>query len=273
MKTALLTGKVHLPQFTYISQQIQDTLKKLNIDSFIVSLQEITTRNFDIIFCIGGDGNFIASARKFIYSNKPIIGINTGTLGFLPTINPKEIEQKIPKIINSPLWMNRMLLTGSSTNGQKLIALNDFLFSNDRKGVLSEFTICLNDDKVMKVRADGILISTPTGSTAYNLSAGGPIILPDMDVIVITPICSHILGERPIIISLNNKIRIKNHSNQAAKVWADGQEDICLAPTEYFTLSAPLYIKTPYLTKQDFFQTLSNKLGWNSGYFKDETQE
>lgn len=270
MKMALLTGKTNCPQFSYIFRRVQDILMSLNINSFILPPNMHPDRDFDIIFCIGGDGSFVAASRKFATHNKPIVGIDAGTLGFLPTIDPKDIDYKIPDIIKTNKWMKRMLLTGISNIDQPLTALNEFLFSNDRKGVLSEFTVCLNDDKVMKIRADGILISTPTGSTAYNLSAGGPIILPDMNVVVITPICSHILGERPLVIGLNNKIRIKNHSDQPAKVWADGQEYICLDSLDYFTLSEPSYVKTQYLTKQDFFQTLSYKLGWNSGYFSEE---
>ena len=271
MKNALITGKTNNPSLTPIFKQLQEELLLLGTNSVIIHPQEdiLPTQKFDIIFSIGGDGNFVGASRKYVHYNVPIIAIKGGNIGFLTNIDPKDFKTELPKLYQpNNKWTKRLLLSGQKDNGEQLIALNEFLFSSEKKGSISVFTICINDEQVMYIRADGILVASPTGSTAYNISAGGPISLPDMELLTITPVCSHILGERPLVIDLKNKITIINHSEQA-KIWADGQEFISFHDNDSFTITKPFYINSLYTSPKDFFNILSRKLGWRSGKIKD----
>ncbi|MGL4366937.1 MAG: NAD(+)/NADH kinase [Brevinemataceae bacterium] len=270
MYTAMITGKTNIPEFAHVFKKLQHELKELNINSFVVDSGKFTDKPFDIIFSIGGDGHFISVARRFAQFDKPILGINAGTLGFLPNIEPENIKEKLAEYLSqNTQWTKRMLLCGQSSSENKLSALNEFLFTNNRKGILTEFSVYINDEPIMKMRSDGILIATPTGSTAYNLSAGGPIAMPDMQLIMITPVCSHILGERPLVVSTDYSIKIVNHCLQEAAIWADGQESIPLLPQESFFITDISYIKSQPVSSKEFFNTLSKKLGWHLGNFKN----
>lgn len=264
MPKAIITGKVSFPEYRNIFQQLEETLSTLGVSYQTVSFEDPITEAFDIVFCVGGDGNFIAAARKFVSFKKPVIGINAGTLGFLPNIYPHEIEEKVPLLFQENIhWTKRLMVTGRH-NDTEICALNEFLFSDMRKGILSQFTLYINHQKAMSVRADGLMIATATGSTAYNLSAGGSIALPDMNILLITPVCPHVLGERPLIVGLNNHIEIVNSNNIESNIWADGQEAITFLPNERFTISQPKYLKSHPIDSKEFFKTLALKLGWNT---------
>lgn len=273
MKAALITGKINIPELLPLFELLQEELSLLDISSFIIDPKEkkITAQEFQIVFSIGGDGNFVSAARKYVNFNVPIVAIKAGTVGFLPNIDPKDFKTELPKLFQKDtLWTRRMLLAGENSNtGQKLVALNEFLFSDENKGALCQFTVCINNTQVMHVRSDGLLTSTPTGSTAYNLSAGGPIALPDMNLINITPVCSHIIGERPFVVGTNNSIQIINSSKKDAKIWADGQDCIHFNTGDTFTISNTYHINSLYTSSTEFFNTLSQKLGWTSGVAKE----
>ncbi|MGL4677037.1 MAG: NAD(+)/NADH kinase [Brevinema sp.] len=276
MTTALITGKTNTPHLAPLFQLLQEELAILGINSFIVPPNNIlpSNRPFHIVFSIGGDGSFVGAVRKYIRYAIPIIPVKGGTVGFLANLEPKSFKRSLPKLFSPKnKWTRRMVLSGIKNDGQKLIALNEFLFSNKRKGILTEFVVYINNKQVMKVRADGILIASPTGSTAYNLSAGGPISLPDMELITITPICSHILGERPLVIGLNNKICITNPSSPNSEVWADGQEVLPFENGDTFTIMKPLYVNSLYTPSHEFFSSLSRKLGWRLGTTNTKSQD
>ncbi|MGL4388928.1 MAG: NAD(+)/NADH kinase [Brevinema sp.] len=266
MTKAVITGKTKEKESEHIFEMLHHTLKNIGVDYININPEDPipVDLKFDIIFCIGGDGNFIGAARKFVNFDKPVIGINSGNLCFLPNICPEEIPVKVPYLIQKKThdWTKRLAIVGRNKDLQ-LCALNEFLFSNTKKGVLSQFTLYINNYKSMSVRADGLLLATPTGSTAYNLSAGGAIALPDMEILLITPVCPHILGERPLVVGLNNEIKIVNSSNKECNVWADGQVSIPFNPNDEFVIQKPKYIKTHPQTTKDFFETLALKLGWN----------
>ncbi len=266
MKNALITGKTDSPRLKPVFEQLQKELALLGVDSFIIAVDEITDRDFDIVFSVGGDGNFVGAVRKYIYYDVPVVAVKGGTIGFLTNIEPRNFKRQLPKILDPKYnWTKRMALAGKKSSGENIVALNEFMFSSSKKGLLSEFSVYIDNKQVMKVRADAILLATPTGSTAYNLSAGGPISLPDMEVITITPVCSHILGERPLIIDTNSKITILNECSTESRVWADGQASLDFACGESFTLTKPQYIKSLNTTPKEFFSILSKKLGWNRG--------
>ncbi|MGL4394229.1 MAG: NAD(+)/NADH kinase [Brevinema sp.] len=265
MSKVIITGKTKETEFASIFTTLYKELDKLGVEHITIdSDTPVPCDDFDLVFCVGGDGNFIAAARKFVPFDKPLIGINAGRLCFLPNIHPSEIPTKIPPLFLEPEqdWTRRLVIHGHNKDNE-LVALNEFLFSSIQKGVLSQFSIFIDDHKVMSIRADGLLVATATGSTAYNLSAGGPITMPDTDVLIITPVCSHILGERPLVIGLNKQIKIVNSSKMEYNIWADGQVAIPFSPNDEFIISEPKYIKTPAQSSKEFFETLGLKLGWN----------
>ncbi len=273
MTKALITGKIDSPELKGLITTLQEELTLLGVSSSIVVPKDNSSieQDFHIVFSVGGDGSFVSAARKYVHKKVPIVAIKAGRLGFLPNIALEDFKTELPKLFqkNNP-WTKRMLITGEKCSTQPpLVALNEFLFSNDKKGSLCELTVCINDAAAMKVRADGLIISTPTGSTAYNLSAGGAISLPDMNLISITPVCSHILGERPLVIGTNNFIQVINHSDKSMKVWVDGQDSLDFEPEDCFTIGEALFVDSLHASTSCFFHTLSQKLGWTSGHQKN----
>lgn len=265
MKKALITGKIYDASHKNIFESLQKELKLLNVDSFIFdSLSLEKPPYFDIVFSVGGDGSFVSAARRFVHFKKPIIAIKAGSLTFLENICPEEMSTKLPELFREDVtWSKRMLVSGSTCSNNNLIAQNEFLISDEVRGSLTEFSIYMEKKEIMTIRADGILISTPTGSTAYNLSAGGSIALPEMEIVLITPICAHVFGNHPLIVNINSSIQIQNKGKRKTKVWADGQEYLTLPHDELFSLGAPLYSLSLKTSTISFFQALNKKLGWH----------
>jgi NAD+ kinase len=178
---------------------------KLNIEI----VEEIAKA--DIIISIGGDGTFLKSSKL---GEKPIIGINTGTLGYLTEINPDNIEKSLPEILNGNFHIeNRMMLEGEiiKANGELIKipeSLNEIAISKNTFGVV-RFDAIVNEKLINSYTADGMLICTPTGSTAYNLSCGGPIVDPTAEIITLTPIAPHTVINRSIVLSDDSIVEIK----------------------------------------------------------------
>ena len=184
----------------------------------------------DILFSIGGDGTFLKTAR--LSSQKPIIGINTGTLGYLTEINPQDVEKALKDIINDNYYLeDRMMLEGEiiKANGDVVEipeSLNEIAISKNIFGVV-RFDAIINGKLINSYTADGILVCTPTGSTAYNLSCSGPIVDPTAEIITLTPIAPHTIINRSIIISDNSIVELKItelRRNTRCYVLYDGQE-------------------------------------------------
>ncbi len=179
------------------------------------------TASFVIV--VGGDGTILKCARKYTEQSTPIFGFNMGRLGFLAQAMPDEIEKVCQKIKNGDFRIeNRIMLESSNLN---LLALNDIVIKGETFSRTSRLNLFINDIKLCSYLADGLIISTPTGSSAYSLSAGGPIITPGLECFAIVPICPHTLNARPIIIPSSEKIKITTTSkNSGFQVSFDGQE-------------------------------------------------
>ena len=183
----------------------------------------IEGREYDFVISLGGDGTFLAASRKFFYV--PIVGVNLGNLGFLSEIDKDIIESELKKLINNEFNIEERFLLESHFLGKDICALNDIVISKGSFTKLLNFELYFDDHFVDTYAADGIIISTPTGSTAYSLSAGGPIIDPLLDVLVVTPICAHSLHQRPIVIDSNTLVKVIVKSNDFLVI-ADGQEAV-----------------------------------------------
>ena len=171
-----------------------------------------SVKDSDLICSIGGDGTFLKSSKLDFY--KPLIGINTGTLGYLTEINPDNIQESIENILNENYHIeNRMMLEGEiiTKDNEKIKipeSLNEIAISKNTFGVV-RFDVLINDKLINSYTADGILVCTPTGSTAYNLSCGGPIVDPTAHIITLTPIAPHTVINRSIILSDDSVVEIK----------------------------------------------------------------
>lgn len=227
--------------------------------------EEQLFENSDVIITVGGDGTLIRYAKTAAKYQKPILGINAGRLGFLANIEANQL-QLIKKLKSGEYETeNRMLLDVSVVeNGQvhdSFTAVNDAVISSGFMHRLFDIQAYI-DEEPINYRADGLIISTPTGSTAYSLSAGGPIIDPTIENIIITPICSHSLSAKPIILSGNNKVKFKAFSMKKSDVYLliDGRRSYNVKPyTEIFVKKSNSNITLIKLTKRSFYKTLSEK--------------
>lgn len=219
----------------------------------------------DIIITIGGDGTIIRFAKRTAAYNKPILGINAGRMGYLANIDQKDYKS-VERLLNNDYSVEeRMLLKVTLTENGKVIgeyeALNDAVISSGYISRIIDISACIDSDNV-KYRADGLIASTPTGSTAYSLSAGGPIIDPVMEAVCITPICSHMLFAKPMIVSGDKTVTIKAFSKKKAEIYLsiDGRKVANVKPyTEIKLTKSENKVKLVRLDNRSFFKTLSAK--------------
>ncbi len=196
--------------------------------------REACVHGVDMVFALGGDGTMLAAARLVGTLGTPILGINLGKLGFLAEVAPEEIQKAIAEIIAGKYRIEERLVleaTVSQRPGSVMFGLNDVVVDKSRSSRLIDVQVYINDAFAVNYRADGLIMSTPTGSTAYALSSGGPIVVPTSHVIGITPISPHTLSGRPLIIPDTDTIRIaiKDQKDEVL-ISADGQEEAVLTP-------------------------------------------
>lgn len=224
----------------------------------------------DLAIVVGGDGTMLHVARLLSNHGIPAIGINLGRLGFLTDISFADLEPGIDAILNGQCAVEKrtMLHCTVTKNGNTVFsgnALNEIVLSKGNTGRIIEFEIRVDGKFVSQPRSDGLILATPTGSTAYALSAGGPIIYPDLPVISMSPICSHTLSNRPIILDESNTIEItaiKTHESPA-NLALDGVLGYPVTGDETIIISrAPKKLKLIRINGFNYFETLHSKLGW-----------
>ena len=243
-----------------------ETAEALNIMGF--SRGEIASLA-DVILVLGGDGTMLSVSRLVAQKGIPILGINLGSLGFITEVNSDEIFSAVDKMLNDGCAIEeRMMLTAAiHRNGKKIAdytVLNDVVINKGALARIIDLETNINDRYVTTYKADGLIISTPTGSTAYSLSAGGPILYPTLDSIVVTPICPHTLTNRPIVVPADSRIEIIIKSlSEDVVLTLDGQVGFSLRMDDVVEIN-----KSPFKTKllvpveRDYFQILRTKLKW-----------
>jgi NAD+ kinase len=221
---------------------------------------------------LGGDGTIIQAANDLAYKDIPILGVNLGTLGFLTAIEKQDVESALLKLFdNRCVIENRMMLKGEVYCDDKKItssfALNDFVVGKRGFFRLISIQVYVNEELVDTYIADGIIISTPTGSTGYNLSAGGPVLAPDIKAMIITPICPHSLNNRSLVVSAEDKIVLKIGRSKArqpdeAVTISDGRMVMDIKTGDRIEITKAVQeTKIVKLTDTSFFDRLRNKLG------------
>lgn len=246
-----------------IANRVKDSFSSLGIFADIISSSKLTP-DADFVVTIGGDGTLLKSARFYAPLNVPLLGVNLGRLGFLAQATVDEIDSIVQKLVNGDYTIqNRMML---SALDDKTIALNDIVVKGDTFSRTAKLFLSINNKVVCEYLADGIIVSTPTGSTAYTLSAGGPVVVPDVDAIVIVPICPHTLTARPLVIPSTETVKIFSCENcNKMKLSADGQNTINIGSNAYIeikkcSVSAKLVI--PNKDDNEFYSILRKKLKW-----------
>jgi NAD+ kinase len=229
----------------------------------------------DVILVFGGDGTFLGVAREACKYGTPILGINLGGLGFLTEVTVEELYPMMERIIDGDYEVeDRQMLITSIRRGKKNIGtyevLNDVVINKGALARIIDLAIYIEDSHVTTYKADGIILATPTGSTAYSLSAGGPIVHPGIPVTIITPICPHTLTNRPLVVSSEMKVEIKVTTQEPdTYLTLDGQIGLRLKTGDLIevkrTDTSVKLIKSPF---RDFFSILKTKLMWGERYGK-----
>lgn len=216
--------------------------------------------DIDLALVVGGDGTFLRAARFYSKLQIPILGFNVGRLGYLAQAGKKEVEEVIEKLALNDYEIENRLMLKSAQN----IALNDIVVKGENISRTSTLDLYINDKLLCSYVADGLIISTPTGSTAYSLSAGGPIVAPNLECFLIIPICPHTLNTRPIVIPSSEKILIRHNENKTLNVSFDGQVSIT-KKGEILIEKSENYAKLLILNKQKdkFYDILKEKLHWS----------
>lgn len=238
---------------------------------FLPEAGEFAAGAVDLLVTLGGDGTLLRGARHVAPHGTPVLGVNLGYLGFLTTIAPRELESALERVEQGDYWLDRRLTLEAKVihedePGAGYIALNDAVLHKGGFARVVRLAVYVGDDReeVGTYSADGIIVSTPTGSTAYSLSAGGPIVAPAVDCILATPICPHTLVVRPLVLPAEAVIVVEVLTpSEEMILTVDGQEGATLAPGDRVLVrrgsaEVPL-VRFP---GQSFFSTLRRKLHW-----------
>lgn len=218
----------------------------------------------DIVISFGGDGTILSASQNLIHTDIPIMGFNVGKLGFLAEFCVENLEKAIYNMLEGNYRLVDRSVIESTINGEKLFALNDFVIEKKDSSRMITIQAFANDHYIGEYRADGLIIATPTGSTAYSLSCGGPIIAPSTNVFCLTPISPHSLSLRPLVIADSNELKF-TISSPAGKVnfVADGQIERTLNDGESVILTlSENKVKLVKPMDSSFFDLLRNKLLW-----------
>jgi len=252
---------------------------KLELEVEILDENEIYKKG-ECILSLGGDGTYLKVARNAYSANVPILGINLGTLGFLTEIEKCDIDSTLHNIINDRYTVEeRMMLDTVIYNKTEVvakdIALNDVVISRGELSRILHLNTYINNVYAESYPGDGIIVSSPTGSTAYSLSAGGPIVEPDLDIIIVTPICPHILYSRSFITAAGRVVKVVVDENyeHSAMVTVDGQNGYEVKGGYSIEIKkAPCFVKMIKLANKNFFKILRSKFYMRGDTLRDEIQ-
>lgn len=230
--------------------------------------EEAVIGNSEILICLGGDGTFLKVARKAYNKGVPILGINLGSLGFLTEIEKNDLSNAVESLVQGKYEIEeRIMLESSIISDGKLIskdvALNDVVISRGALSRILHVKTYINNVFVDSFPGDGVIVSSPTGSTAYSLSCGGPIVEPDLDLMIVTPICPHILYSRSFITTGDRvvKVLVDESYCHAAMVTVDGQEGNEIRGGDYIEIKkAPYTVKLVRVNTRNFFNILRTKI-------------
>jgi len=284
-RVGLLT-KLHLPRVLETLNLLVDFLLREDVEVIaesglekLLSGKDITfadretmAKNVDLVIVVGGDGSMLSAARDMVQYEVPLLGVNRGRLGFLTDIHPDELEPRVRRVLMGEFVVSdRFLLnTAIVREGKELhrgLALNDIVLHPGKSVRMLEFELYIDKQFVYSQRSDGLIVSTPTGSTAYALSAGGPILHPKLDAMVLVPMNPHTLTSRPIAISGDSsvEIRVGERRDTQPQVTCDGQKDFVVEAGDVIKIwRVPNTLRLIHPVDHNFYGICRSKLGWAS---------
>jgi NAD+ kinase len=222
----------------------------------------------DLLLVLGGDGTLLSMARLVGDLGVPILGVNLGGLGFLTALTKDELFPALEAFLAGELVIEERVMLAAQVwrHGERLsdyVALNDVVITKSAMSRIINLAVSVDGHFATAYRADGLIISTPTGSTAYCLSAGGPIVFPTMPAVVLTPICSHTLTNRPIVLPADQRVEVTLQSDQDVMLTLDGQVGFALKEADVVAIhQATARIQLLRFPQKDFFSVLRTKLKW-----------
>ncbi len=248
-----------------------DTASGFDVKIPVLPREDMGKKN-DLIIVVGGDGSLLSAARMAIKVDTPVIGINRGRLGFLTDILPHELEKQLGAVLRGDYEEEKRFLLHTRIYDEHHTyfegdALNDVVLGRGQETHLIEFSVHVNQQLVSHYRSDGMILSTPTGSTAYALSAGGPIMHPQLNAIVLVPMFSHSLSSRPLVIDGEAKIELHiSQFNEAdLRVSCDGHESRMVKPGQKVAIQKNDHqLRLLHPLDYHYYDTLRSKLGWES---------
>ena len=252
---------------TVFIDQASERLARLNAHAYPDAAS--LAREVDLILVFGGDGTMLRVARETAGSRTPLLGINLGALGFLTDVPSSDLSKALQQIWNGDFRLESRALIEATVNSQsppfRAKALNEFVISRRIISRLIELEASVDDQILTRYRGDGLIISSPTGSTAYSLAAGGAVVHPTAEVFTLTPICPHTLSNRSVIVDLSSTIRVKIISHKPETVLSgDGQNERQLNAGDVVTIRRSRHsMRLAHLTGTSFFETLRHKLHWS----------
>ncbi len=267
-----LIGNPEKPASAKIIRQAAQLIRRAGRKAFVDGDAASLAREVDLLLVFGGDGTMLGVAREIAGSPTPILGVNIGGLGFLTGVPSAELARALKCVWNGQFrFESRALIEAAGNcNGKKIsaTALNDIVVSRGAVSRLIALDVGVDGEFITRYRCDGLIISSPTGSTAYSLAAGGAVVLPTAEVFVMTPICPHALSNRSIILPLSAIISVKAMSPLPATILsADGQIVVELdAGNEITIRRSRRAIRLMHLADSSFFEALRHKLQWRGAY-------
>ncbi len=264
----------YLMEERYAVYVVEDSVQFIDASNINACTIDRLATYCDLVIAVGGDGTFLAAARAIVDYNIPLIGINLGRLGFLVDISPNELPAKLHRILQGHFAEeNRYLLRAKIIRDEQVIheetAVNEVTILRWVTPSMIEIVTKIDGVFLNSQRSDGLIISTPTGSTAYSLSAGGPILYPSLNALVLVPLNPHTLSNRPIVVHDSAEIEISFLQTKQinALVTCDHIEipDVLISD-KILIKKDPMPIRILHPEGHDFFQILRNKLNWSSGY-------
>ncbi len=225
----------------------------------------------DLALVLGGDGAILRAARQMGYRQVPVLGVNLGKLGFLADLSPDDLRRCFPKVVAGDFRVTRHLmlecLVESPGHSRTCLGLNEVVIRSGPPNRIIDLDLLVDGEKVSEFSGDGLIVSTPIGSTAHSLSAGGPILGQELPAFVLTPICPHALTSRPVVDSADKPYTMMmRRSSAGAVLIVDGQETISLTAEHRITVRrAPVQFSLVKVPGHSYYQTLRNKLHWGTG--------
>jgi NAD+ kinase len=264
---ALVQNALQWASENNLNVHLADRLKSISINGDVSYFSTQNPPDVDFLLCLGGDGTLISGVRIFSNPSVPVLGVHIGGLGFLAQITPKELIDKLEAVKNNEFKIqDRLVLSAKiSSNDDSFYAVNDFVVQNETSFRVTSLSLYIDNQHVSDYKSDGIIISTPTGSTAYSLSSGGPIVQPDVFSIIVTPISPHSLTSRPLVLppDVEVEFRFNAESEKNLNLIIDGQNIIKFTNQSTVKLSQAKH-RYKFITFKDYnyYDTLKNKMIW-----------